>query len=219
MAIFETPGDYELMLSVLAEAHERVAMRTIGYCIMPSHWHLVLWPRGDGELSEFMRWLTVTHTQRWHSAHGTAGTGHVYQGRYKNFPVQQTRPRAAQRLHGLLEGGDSVLSVLRYVERNPLRVGLVTRAEAWPHSSLHARASDAPSQAVELTDPPGGLPSDWPTLVNEPQTQKELDALQRCIQRGRPLGREPWVRQMARHWGLQSTLRPRGRPKKQEKGS
>ena len=67
---------------------------------------LVLWPRGDGDLSEFMRWLTVTHTQRWHAAHGTAGTGPLYQGRFKSFPIQED---------------DHLWAVLRYVERNALR--------------------------------------------------------------------------------------------------
>ena len=135
MRLFDGAADYELMLAVLGEAHARVAMRTLGYCIMPNHWHLVLWPRGDGDLSEFMRWLTVTHTQRWHASHGTAGAGHVYQGRYKSFPVQRTRPSAEARRQGMLEGGDAVLSVLRYVERNPLRAKLARRAEGWATSS------------------------------------------------------------------------------------
>ena len=81
---------------------------------MPNHWHFVLWPQGDGDLSEFMRWLTVTHTQRWHAAHHTAGTGPLYQGRFKSFPIQ---------------ADDHLLTVLRYVERNALRANLVERAD------------------------------------------------------------------------------------------
>jgi len=218
LPLFEADADYEAFLAVLAEAHQRVPMRTLGYCVMPNHWHLVLWPRGDGDLSEFMRWLTVTHTQRWHAAHGSAGSGHIYQGRFKSFPIQQTRPPARLRAMGLLEGGDAVLSVVRYVERNPLRAGLVRRAELWPHSSLPARTSAA-TDGVPLTGPSGGLPSDWRAVVNRAQNQKEVDALQRCMRRGCPFGREPWVRQMARDARLASTLRPPGRPKKTEKGS
>ena len=219
MTLFESDADYALLLGVLAEAHRRVPMRTVGYCLMPNHWHLVLWPRGDGDLPEFLRWLTVTHTQRWHAAHGTAGSGHIYQGRYKSFPIQQTRPPAALRAHGMLEGGDAVLSVLRYVERNPLRAGLSTRAQAWPWGSAYGRTRDADKTRPPLTDPPGGLPDDWIDWVNRVQTKNELEALRRCCQRGTPFGREDWVRQMARQWGLESTLRPRGRPKNAEKGS
>ncbi len=219
LGLFGAAGDYELFLGVLAAAHERVAMRTLGYCLMPNHWHLLLWPRADGELSEFLRWLTVTHTQRWHAGRGTAGSGHVYQGRFKSFPAQRRGLSAAERMRGMLEGGDPILSVLRYVERNPVRAGLVTRAGAWRWSSLHQRRAGAGQSAPPLTDPPGGLPEDWSALVNRPQSQRELAALRRCVRRGRPFGGERWVRRFAAEFGLDSTLRPRGRPPKQKKGS
>jgi len=214
MTLFESDADYALMRSVLVEAHSRIPMRTLGYCIMPNHWHLLLRPREDGELSEFMRWLTVTHTQRWHAAHGTAGTGHVYQGRYKSFPIQQPRPSAELRSRGVVEGGDAVLSVLRYVERNPLSTGLVTKAQDWPHCSLHDRVVAPAEPVIPLAKVPGGLPRGWARLVNRPQSDKELAALRKCMERGCPFGREKWVRRMAEEWSLQSTLRPRGRPRK-----
>ena len=217
--IFDSPADYELFEQVLEQGHERVAMRPVAYCLMPNHWHLVLWPQGDGDLSEFMRWLTVTHTQRWHASHGTAGAGHVYQGRYKSFPVQRTRPSAEARRQGMLEGGDAVLSVLRYVERNPLRAKLARRAEAWAYSSLHVRAGGTLGGDIPLTDPPGGLPAGWANWVNQPQTQKEIDAICRSMERGCPFGRDDWVRRVVGQWGLESTIRPRGRPRKTHKGS
>ena len=70
---------------------------------MSNHWHLLVWLRGDGDLSDYMRWVTLTHTQRYHGSHGTAGEGHLYQGRYKSFPVQCDR---------------YYLTVLRYIEAN-----------------------------------------------------------------------------------------------------
>src|SRR5256885_2321789 len=79
LTIFEDDGDYEAFERVLAEAVPRHAMRLLAYCVMPNHFHLVLWPRGDGDLSRFMRWLTLTHTQRWHAHRGSAGAGHLYQ--------------------------------------------------------------------------------------------------------------------------------------------
>ena len=88
---------------------------------MPNHWHLLLWPRTDGELSEVMRWITVTHTQRWHAHRHSSGTGPVYQGRFKSFPVQTD---------------EHFLTVARYVERNALRAKLVERAENWKWSSI-----------------------------------------------------------------------------------
>jgi putative transposase len=199
LAIFERPADYELFEQVLAEAHERAPMRTVSYCLMPNHWHLVLWPRRDGELSAFMRWLTMTHTQRWHAARGTAGSGHIYQGRFKSFPIQADR---------------HFLTVCRYVERNALRAGLVGSAQEWRWCSLWRRRSGDAEAAALLSDGPVPWPEDWLRIVNRPQRQGELEALRRCVVRGRPFGGEVWVARTARRLGLLSTLQPRGRPRK-----
>ena len=76
LAIFDNDDDYAAFERVLQQAVARFDMRLLIYGLMPDHFHLLLWPRGDGDLSTFMRWLTMTHTQRWHAHHGTAGTGH-----------------------------------------------------------------------------------------------------------------------------------------------
>jgi len=217
LGLFGDAADYELFEHMLEQAHQRVAMRTLAYCVMPNHWHLVVWPRRDGDLAEFMQWLTMTHTRRWHSAGGTAGTGHVYQGRYKIFPVEARRISRAERNRGVLDKGDSLWTVLRYVERNPLRAGLVGRAEQWRWGSLWRRTSGDADQRALLTDPPAGWPAGWVESVNQPQTRQEEEALARCIARGRPFGRPAWVAAAAAKLGLQTTLRPRGRPKKQRK--
>ena len=104
--IFASPQDYDAFAALLEQACNRVAMRILTFCVMPNHWHLVLWPESDDALPDFMHWLTVTHTQRWNAFHGATGTGPVYQGRYKSFPVQVD---------------DHFYSVCRYVERNGLR--------------------------------------------------------------------------------------------------
>ncbi|MBI1375583.1 MAG: hypothetical protein GC159_22965, partial [Phycisphaera sp.] len=83
MTLFDDEADYDAFQRVLGESVERRPdARLLGYCVMPNHWHLILWPRRDDDLSEFMRWLTVTHTQRWHAHRHSAGTGPVYQGRF-----------------------------------------------------------------------------------------------------------------------------------------
>jgi putative transposase len=216
LPLFEAPGDYELFERTLAQAHGRVAMRTLAYCVMPNHWHLVLRPRQDGDLSEFMRWLTVTHTQRWHAAHGTAGSGHVYQGRYKSFPVEARRRSRAESRRGLVEAGDPLWTVLRYVEGNAVRAGLVSRAEQWRWGSLWVRMQGDAEQRSLLTPPADGWPHDWLSWVHEPLAEAEDAALRRSISRGRPFGTAGWVERTAAKLGLQSTLRPRGRPRKRD---
>jgi putative transposase len=193
--IFTKPQDYEAFEKVLAEAKDRLPMRLLGWCVLPNHWHMVLWPRGDGDLSEFMRWMTVTHTQRWHAAHRTSGTGPLYQGRFKSFPI---------------EADDHLLTVLRYVERNALRANLVERAELWRWSSLWWRTQGG----TPLLDAgPVALPRDWRQCVQSPENEAELTALRRSVVHGSPFGAESWQERTAERLGLQSSLRPRGRPR------
>jgi putative transposase len=201
-ALFEKPADYEAFGRVLVEAYRWEPLRILAWCLMPNHWHMVVWPaRGvDGQVSEFLRWLTVTHTRRWHAHHGTSGTGHLYQGRFKSFPVQ----RSAR-----------LLGVLRYVERNPLRANLVACAEDWRWSSLWHREHLKAAWPLPLADWPVARPRDWIALVNRPDDEEELAALRTSLVRNRPYGEPDWQRQTAARLGLASTLRPPGRPRKE----
>ncbi len=191
--LFDDDGDYAAFERVLAQACERVAMRLLAYCIMPNHWHLVVWPRRDGDLSRFMNWLTLTHTQRWHQHRHSVGEGHVYQGRFKSFPV---------------ETSEYFLTVCRYVERNPMRAGLVARAEHWRWSSAGTRG------VVPLHEWPMARPVDWLDRVNEGEATEQVNAIRKSVTKGQPYGSEPWVERMVRQWNLDATLRARGRPKK-----
>ena len=202
MTIFEDQADYAAFERVLEEAAERFpGVGVLAYCLMPNHWHLVLRTSADGELSRFVGWLTLTHTQRWHAHRHTVGGGHLYQGRYKSFLVQTEGYLAA---------------VCRYVERNALRANLVERAEGWRWSSLyrwHAGDAAAKSLLSPWPAPTGRRPPNWLDRVNTPQSEPELEAIRRAADRGRPLGGEDWTRRVTSQFGLDSTFRPRGRPK------
>ena len=195
--LFRRDSDYEAFEQVLEEACALLPMRVLAYCVMPNHWHFLLWPVADGDLSEFLRWLTQTHTQRYHIAHGSVGSGPIYQGRFKSFPVQSD---------------EHLLTVARYVERNPLRAGLVERAEDWRWGSLWRRMRGDALEQFLLNSWPIRRPRNWVAWVNEPQSQAELAGVRQSIMRGRPFGQEPWVNDTAKRLGLESSLRPRGRP-------
>ncbi len=199
LAIFGDDGDYDAFDRVLAEAVARHDMRLLAYCLMPNHFHLVVWPEGDGDLSRFMRWLTMTHTQRWHAYRRSAGSGHLYQGRFKSFPVQDD---------------GHLFTVCRYVERNALRAGLVSRAEDWRWGSLRRQVADGPTPGPPLTPWPIDRPEGWADRVNDPLTPAEEEALRRAVRRGQPFGSEGWRETTASRLGLASTLRPQGRPRK-----
>jgi putative transposase len=198
LPMFEKPGDFEGFERVLDEAHARLSTRILAYCLMPNHWHLVLWPYRDGELTQFMSWVTLTHTQRWHAHRQSAGSGHLYQGRFKSFPVQ---------------ADEHLLVVCRYVERNALRAGLVSSAEAWRWSSVWRRTNGHRGLPAWLCHWPIKRPQDWVDWVNQPQTPAELESLRNSVQRGRPYGSSSWVSWAAEELRLDGTLKPRGRPR------
>jgi putative transposase len=199
LPLFEKPADYAAFLRVVAEALDECPMRILAFVLMPNHWHFVLWPKDDGDLSAFCRWMTHTHSMRWHAHYHTSGTGHIYQGRFKSFPVQ---------------GDEHFYTVCRYVERNPLRAKLVQRAEQWRWSSLWRRLHGDDQPGVLLHAWPVPVPATWVAHVQEAQTEAELEALRESVQRGRPFGSARWQKRTAARLDLGHTLRPPGRPKK-----
>ena len=189
--VFHDEADYRGFLELLGAAGERVPMRVLGFCLMPNHFHLVLWPRAEGELSRYLQWLLTAHVRRYHRRYRSSG--HVWQGRFKAFPIARD---------------EHLLAVLRYVERNPLRAKLVRQAQNWPWSSLSA------PRAGFLHECPVPLPRNWVARVNAPETEAELAALRCSVNRGAPFGAPTWVRRAAARLGLEASLRPRGRPRK-----
>jgi putative transposase len=202
--LFSKEADYVAFERVLEETLRIRAMRICAYSVMPNHWHFVLWPERDGNLSAFFQQLTNTHVKRWKEHRREVGYGHLYQGRFKCFPVQTD---------------DYFYDVVRYVERNPLRANLVARAEEWPWSSLgrsqHVGPERAETSAITpiLSDWPLPRPSRWRAIVNRPQNESEVAALRQCVNRGCPYGDAHWASKIATSLGLESTLRSRGRPK------
>jgi putative transposase len=214
--VFHGEADYREFVKLMAAAGERLAPRLLAYCLMPNHVHLVLWPREDGEVSRWMQWLMTAQVRRHHRRHGS--DGHLWQGRFKAFPIQRD---------------EHLLSVLRYVERNPLRAKLVARAEDWPWSSLGAAGANAAGANAaganaaganagrfeEALAPPlhaGPLPrpANWSEWVNEAEPAGQLAALRHSVNRGTPWGGADWARRTAAHLGIESSLHPRGRPPK-----
>jgi putative transposase len=197
MKIFREPGDYAAFIDLAIDARQKAGVDVLGFCLMPNHWHLVLRPDGDGDLAAYMSWLTNTHVKRYRS-HYKQTSGHLYQGRYKSFAV---------------EDDDCFLTLLRYVEANPLRAKLVAKAQAWKWSSL---GCDKKIAGKLLASWPVDRPRNWTWLVNQPLSQPQQQQIKTSLERGRPLGSEKWTRKMAEMLGVSYTLNPRGRPKKME---
>jgi putative transposase len=194
--IFACDGDYLAFQKILHEGLAQAEVALFAYCLMPNHWHLVVSPHADGHLSQFMHWVTTTHARRWQLAHGSTGHGAVYQGRFKAIPIKDDH---------------HFLWVSRYVERNPLRAGLVECAEQWRWSSLGCGDDLRQAAITEWPIPP---PKNWVDWVNTPQALEEvsLRKFRASIRTNEPFGDDAWQHGIKARLGL-IAARGRGRPR------
>ncbi len=192
--VYHDADDYEHFVYLIRKACVRISMRVLAYCLMPNHFHMVLWPYRDGDLSRWMHWLLTAHVRHYHRKRGSSGR--VWQGRFKAFPLEQDR---------------HLLVVLRYVERNPVRANLVTKSRDWCWSS--ASASRRGPRGDFLCASPVEKPRHWRSWVDQPHGTAELESLRRSSNKGTPFGNFGWILETARDLGLDSTLRDPGRPR------
>lgn len=197
--MFRFEEDYQEFDVVLSQAVERLEPRLLAYCVLPKHWHLILTPRKDGDLSKLMAWLTTTHSARWHAKPRRAGTGGLYERRFRSFPVQDN---------------EQLLDVLRFVEAHPRRAGMVESLGDWRWSSACRRGKPDEASIPLLSSPPVPLPLDWNEQLRLELPEETLNKIKHCIERSCPYGDSAWVQKTAARLNLESTLRPRGRPRK-----
>ena len=171
--IFKSDAEYQDFEYLLSEIKGLFDMRILAYVIMPNHWHLLLYPTNDGDLSKALQWLSTSHVRRHHTRKGTIGGGHLYQGRYKSFLIQQDA---------------HLLTVLKYIERNPVRAKLCGKAEAWKWSSAFRRINGTPKQRMLLAESPVDLPRNYRHWINSAEPSEELDAIRHSIKKGLAYG-------------------------------
>lgn len=198
MQIFDDAEDYEYFLELLYKGAQKEKVAIHAFCLMPNHFHLLLSPEREGSLSRMMQWVMTSHVRNYHRKNKTSG--HVWQGRYKSFIVEKE---------------SYYISLMRYIEANALRAGLVNKAQEWRYGSLYIRTSLEPVQS-NLCEPLIDLGNDWIALLNEPMKMFELEKIRNSVNRQSPLGEEGWQMEIASRYGLLSTLGNLGRPRKNE---
>jgi putative transposase len=167
--IFPEPIDYGSFLTLLREARERYPVKLYAYCLMPNHFHLVVQAEGLKALSAYMHFVQRSHACDLRACDRSRGHGHIFQRRYWNK---------------LVEGDGYFLTVIKYVEANPVRAGLVDWAADWEWSSLWDRVTGQ----RDLLQPSGlWLPDGWPTIVTVPLQVADLERIRRPKKRGRPI--------------------------------
>ena len=191
--LFLDRADYRAFVELLAGMKARYEIGLLAFCLMPNHFHLVLQARAAGAVSAAMQWAQTSYVSRFRAKY--ASSGHIFQGRFKSFPIQND---------------EHLVTVMRYVERNPVRAKLVERATDWSWSSARWRSG----ADHWLDESPVDLGNDWAAFVNAPQTSAEIASLRSSVTRGAPFGSRHWQHETANILGLESTLRSRGRPPK-----
>ncbi len=202
--VFRKRADFQAFLVALAELKERKPFELYGYCLLNNHFHLLLRPKRGATISRIMQSLLVSHTRRYHR-HYRSG-GHVWQGRFKS-PV--------------IQNDEHLLTVLRYIEANPLRAKLVRRAEAYQWSSYRVHGMGEADELVdslityeELSPLAKVRQRKWAQQVHRPIDGASLDAIRRSSATGLPYGDAAWVKRLAKRLDLDLIIRPRGRPRK-----
>ncbi len=199
LTIFNTKEDYEIFEQLLLETKELLDVEILAYVIMPNHWHLILLPRNDGDLTAFMQRLSNSHTRKVHAHTKTNGSGHLYQGRYKSF---------------LVENNNYLLTLLKYVERNPVRAKLVKKCEDWQWGSAYRRIHGTKEEKSLVDNPPTDLPLQYSSWINSFEDEKTVQSIRSSVIKGSPYGTDSWVEKMVITHKLQPTLKSPGRPRK-----
>ena len=201
--VFRKKGDFEAFLAALAELKQRKPFALYGYCLLGNHFHLLIRP-AETSISRIMQSLLVSHTQRYHRNHRSGG--HVWQGRFKSPVIQDD---------------EHLLTVLRYIEANPLRAGIVERADEYSWSSYRHHGMGQTDELIDHAIPYEQLSPyaavrqrKWSKLVHRPLEEAALARIRRSNERGLPYGDPAWVEELSEKLHLDLTIRPRGRPRK-----
>tara|TARA_R110000772_G_scaffold191168_3_gene302099 strand:- start:2033 stop:2692 length:660 start_codon:yes stop_codon:yes gene_type:complete len=191
---FFSDDDYRAYLGLMAEWCGVEGVEVWAYCLMPNHVHLIVVPPTEAALRRAVGEAHRRYTRRVNFREGWRG--HLWQGRFASFPMDETY----------------LLAAARYVELNPVRARLCRQPEDWPWSSAGAHLAGRNDGLCAVT-PLLDLAPDWPAFLADGLTEGAADALRKCERTGRPLGGEAFIERLEAVLGRDLKPRKRGRPK------
>jgi len=192
--VFEVDADREAYLRFLEQYADRHGLAVWAYCLMTNHVHLVVVPVREQSLGLALRDAHTVYAMYFNTR--TKLTGHVWQGRFHSCPMDQSHLWAA----------------VRYVERNPVRAGLVKRAEQYPWSSAAPHCRLRHDALLSDDFPPPGVINDWKQWLSGGEDEEAVDRIRAHTHTGRPCGSPTFVDQLENL--LQRALRPNKRGRK-----
>jgi|GEM_PF-2359694 len=164
--LFQNVHDYEEFSSIIGWYQEQFSLEITAWCLMPNHWHLIVKPVTTLQLSKCMHGIQSTHAISIRRRTETSGEGAIYGQRFKGFCIHF----------------DRLLKTVVYVERNPVKAGLVQNATAWPFSS--AKKLIHQFQSPRVLRLPLELERHRTKLLMEPLSEEFELAFKQSIRRG-----------------------------------
>ncbi len=203
LVLFNSKAECETFEGILRESVMKWEPRVLAFALHASEWHILAMPRKDGDLSRWIAWVTSVHSMRNKSLRaGTASNG-LYERRFRSFPVQDN-----ERLIDAILWIESGFTVAEAAEGEDASK---TGAHGMIQSSYSTRILTVSRDWISL--PPVALPADWSERVLQGLNRGSAEQIVNSIDRGAPYGDAAWVTKMATRFKLESTLRPRGRPR------
>jgi putative transposase len=196
MPVFFSDDDYRAYLALAAEHCEACGVRVLAWCLMPNHVHLVVVPETREGLARGLGESHRRYTRRVNFREGWRG--HLWQERFFSCVLD----------------GPHALAAVRYVERNPVRAGLVKRPWDWPWSSAAGHVSGKGDVLVRPGGPLAEEVSNWRRFLAAADDPESLAALRRHLRTGRPLGSVAFLRRLGRRLGRSILPGRPGRPRK-----
>ena len=194
--VFFEDSDYALYLDMLAESAARARCAIWAYCLMPNHVHFILVPSEEDGLRRTFADLHRRYTGYINARART--TGHLWQGRYGSVVMDEAH----------------LFHAIRYVTLNPVRAGLVKRAEEWPWSSARAHLAGDDNGVVKVA-PVLERVGDFQQFLGEPIDEDTAYApLRRAETIGRPVGDTDWLKMLEKQTGRVLMAQKRGRKPK-----
>ncbi|PIP02947.1 MAG: transposase [Zetaproteobacteria bacterium CG12_big_fil_rev_8_21_14_0_65_54_13] len=198
--VFFTTEDRLAYLEWMHSYCQRHEVDILAYCLMTNHVHLVAVPNNEDGLQRVLKPLHMRYAQRVNKMHGWKG--HLWQGRFFSSPLDD----------------EYLWSAIRYVERNPIRVGLADRAEdyRWSSAAAHCglRSDKVLSNKGEWVAMFASI-ENWSDWLSVEEEVGRLDVLRKHVEKGLPCGTDDFVQTLGRTIGRPLESRPQGRPKRE----
>lgn len=196
--VFEDDEDRVSYLSWINDYSKKYKLSIVAYCLMDNHVHFIVIPRDDFSLAKVFSISHMRYSQYFNKK--KKASGHLWQGRFYSCVMDD----------------DYLVTSLRYVERNPVRAGIVRKPWQWKWSSAgeHVGQRKGIIDIEKITTLIDTSHEEWKGYIDLAENKEEVENIRKHTLLGRPLGTKDFIAKLGKRLGRVLSVLPRGRPKK-----